>query len=66
MNRNERSRMLEDLIDQTSLTTVLEMLSEICYGKAEHLRINWQSPAQAKTWKADAKRVDTLSIKVTN
>lgn len=33
---------LEALIDQTSLSSVFEALSEICNEKAEHLQANWQ------------------------
>jgi hypothetical protein len=66
MNRNERSKLLEDMIDQVSLTTVLEMLSEVCYAKAEQLRTNQQDSTQALAWDQDAKRVDALSFKIWN
>lgn len=33
---------LETMIDDTSLSVVLDALAEICEGKAQHLQENWQ------------------------
>ena len=41
---------LEDLIDEHSLRSVLEALSEICSAKSEHTRSNRQDPTLAKRW----------------
>jgi len=44
------SERLERFIDTSSLAGVLEIIEDICYGKAEHIRSNWQDEAMAKSW----------------
>lgn len=41
---------LEALIDRWGAHTVLAELSDIAYGKSEHLRSNWQDEPAAKLW----------------
>jgi len=41
---------LERMIDEHGLQAVLDALTDICWGKAEHLRTNWQDAASAKGW----------------
>lgn len=55
---------LEILIDEVGLTSVLEMISGICYDKAEHLRSNWQDSAAAKQWEKDGAEIQILSCTV--
>ena len=50
METAELENHLEALIDATSLDQVVEALRVICYCKADHLRVNWQDPAGARTW----------------
>ena len=53
---------LEELIDSNSLASVVYALSEICWGKADHLRTNWQDHASALAWEQMGKRLETTSI----
>jgi len=41
---------LEAMIDQSSLSWVLDMLAVICSQKAEHIRENWQDYDLARRW----------------
>ena len=50
--------ILEELVDQHSLATVLEALATICYGKAAHLRENWQDASSALEWDRAARYLD--------
>lgn len=49
---------LEDIIDREGIQSVLGALEEICYGKAEHLRANWQDENQAKAWESVSKFIN--------
>jgi hypothetical protein len=60
VNPQER-QTLESLVDKYSLAQVIENLAEICYGKAEHLRTNWQDEQSAKYWERNGKRLDRLT-----
>lgn len=44
------SDSLESLIDGHTLPVVLETISEICHGKAEHIAANWQDEPMAMDW----------------
>lgn len=57
---------LEELVDASSLGDVLRTLVDICHGKAEHLRSNWQDHESAKAWMHDAKLIGTAASKVIN
>jgi hypothetical protein len=48
------------MIDRTSLSEVMEMLGEICYGKAEHLEIDWRDKAAAEDWRFNAGKIEEL------
>jgi hypothetical protein len=49
---------LEGMVDTYGLNLVLEMLSEICGEKGEHLRANWQDEIAARRWDKAARRLD--------
>jgi hypothetical protein len=49
---------LEDIIDKSTLEDVVHALVNICNGKAEHLRENWQDNQAAKQWELAGKRLD--------
>lgn len=51
-------KILEDMIDSNDLQTVLATLVEICRGKAEHLRDNWQDNTASKAWDHAARKID--------
>ena len=55
---------LETLIDAHGLRNVLESLAIICYGKAEHLRANWQDDVAARVWESDARKIDKCAARV--
>ena len=54
---------LEGFIDQSSLEHVLELLSVICWEKADHIRLNWQHPDCAVLWERAGNRLAGLSAK---
>jgi hypothetical protein len=55
---------LERLIDQTSLSAVLDALQTICDGKAEHLQSNWQDAGAAKNWTRAGGSIYTLRARI--
>lgn len=54
----EQKLSLESMIDSDDLPSVLNAISEICDGKAEHLVTNWQDPASARLWSRAGKVID--------
>src|ERR1700731_964697 len=57
----EQKLILESLIDSSSLADVLESLSEIADGKAQHIAENWQDSALAAQWNRAASRIGTCA-----
>lgn len=57
---------LEALVDRCGLDKVVTALAEICWGKAEHLRSNWQDRATARLWDQAGKRLDSAATKVSD
>lgn len=55
---------LEMLVDRHGLFAVLDSLSGICGGKAEHLRGNWQDENAARDWEKAESAVDRAASKV--
>lgn len=55
---------LEKLIDKHSLKDVLHNLTQVCYGKAEHLRENWQDQDAAKKWESAGLTISRTADKV--
>jgi hypothetical protein len=64
MNKIQIPLQLEQAIDTIGLPQVLEHLANICYGKAEHLRENWQDEKSAKLWDKNANQLEKLSPKL--
>jgi hypothetical protein len=52
---------LESMIDDTSLTDVLNALVSVCGDKAEHLLSNWQDPMAAKCWAKMATAIERVA-----
>ena len=46
----ELENVLETLIDRNTLATVFEAIANVCHGKAEHLKANWQDSWGEKAW----------------
>ena len=55
---------LEDILDKSSMRNVLDALGEICYEKAEHIRINWQDEPLAKLWDKQGGKLKDVDILV--
>ena len=41
---------LEPIVDASSVSAILEALSDICHLKADHIKTNWQDLAMARQW----------------
>jgi hypothetical protein len=52
---------LETLIDACGLTDVLDVIGEICHGKADHIREAWQDETLASEWNGLGKSVDAIT-----
>lgn len=55
---------LEQAIDSIGLRRLLDLVTNICHEKADHVRTNWQDESMARAWERDAKRIDTCASKV--
>jgi hypothetical protein len=56
---------IEELIDRIGYELVLDLLSAICYLKAQHLRENWGDDPSARVWIDRARGMDVLAAKET-
>ena len=52
---------IESFIDTYGMASVLDVLSDIAYGKADHLRENWQDEFNARDWDKVAKAIGACS-----
>lgn len=41
---------LEQLIDKHGLTAIIDLICQICYEKADHIRLNYKDEPLAKLW----------------
>lgn len=62
--RREQLEQIEKLIDNITISQMVEMMSEICYEKAAHLRENWQDEKTAKIWDKNARQLSNISGKL--
>ena len=53
---------LEVFIDRVGLYDTMGLLYDICHGKAEHFRSNWQDENSAKAWERQAKYIDKTRV----
>lgn len=63
MTTSEQDK-LEAMIDTYGLFAVLDALSGICGGKAEHIQSNWQDNHLAKAWERAEKACDSAASKI--
>ena len=53
-----KEKLETEIVDKSDLTfgaiTVAELMSEICFDKADHLRANWQDKTGAEIWEKAA------------
>ncbi len=54
---------LEELVDTHTLAKVLDSLSTMCSGKADHVATNWQDKDLAKRWEVMGRLLDTVANK---
>lgn len=66
MNTRELLNELEQIVDKSNLSTVLNVLSEICYEKEDHLQSNWNDANTAKLWHNAGKIIDSANCKLIN
>ncbi|MBO3459476.1 hypothetical protein G7B40_012935 [Aetokthonos hydrillicola Thurmond2011] len=60
----EYMETLEALVNESTLSTILEMLERICHKKAENLRTHWQDEASAKLWEKAARQIEQINVDV--
>lgn len=56
--------ILERMIDSITLPQVLEIISEICDAKGQHIAENWQDNNMAKRWFQNAAMLAKLSPRI--
>jgi hypothetical protein len=56
--------VVEPVIDRLGLNDTIQGIAEICRGKAEHLRTNWQDATSARLWDRAASRLEKLSFEI--
>ena len=53
-----KEKLETEIVDKSDLTfgaiTVAELMTEICFEKADHLRANWQDEVGAEIWEKAA------------
>lgn len=54
---------IKTMIDGMSISGVLDILSQVCYEKAEDLRTDWQDPDTARAWEKVGRAVGKIRIK---
>jgi hypothetical protein len=64
MRREDRMRIIEELIDSVSVPELLDEISTICFLKAEHIAENWQDYLLAKVWERKGRLIQSLASKV--
>lgn len=57
MDRKQAAYDLEEMIDCLNIDVVLELISNVCDKKAEHVAELWQDHKQSKRWAHASKRV---------
>jgi hypothetical protein len=62
MNPIDLQRELESLLDQSSLPELITELAAICYGKADHIRTNWQDEQLADQWAKAAHKLCHVAV----
>jgi hypothetical protein len=57
-------KTLESMIEQHSISECLDALGQICFEKAEHIRVNGNDRKSAKTWEKDTVKLVRVSASV--
>jgi hypothetical protein len=66
LNANDTQRIIEELVDSTSVYDVLEALVTVCDAKAEHLRANWPDlpDSSALMWERMGHKLSMFNAKL--
>jgi hypothetical protein len=62
ITESDRNRLETEFVDNFGIGNTKDMLVDICYAKAEHIRTNWQDNDLAKQWERVAKQLDKLRL----
>lgn len=57
---------LEAMVDHYGLRSVLSILMNICFDKAEHVSTNWQDNPLAQAWTRDGNKLEGWHTEVEN
>jgi 3-methyladenine DNA glycosylase AlkC len=57
----ERTEVLEDMIDESSVAEILRDIEQVCYNKQEHILSNWQDDHLAERWFKIAQELQNAS-----
>ena len=66
MEDDEMQTELELMVDKTNLRSVLQLLMNICFDKAQYLETNWQDESGANSWNRDGNRLEGWYTQVEN
>jgi hypothetical protein len=55
---------LEQLIDENSLSGILEIIATIAHEKAEHLQVNWGAEVSAHVWTSAARKIERIASRI--
>jgi hypothetical protein len=58
MNKSQVKDTLESIIDQNSLSSLLQALAEVCEEKATHVQENWQDAVLSREWADAARKIE--------
>jgi hypothetical protein len=61
---NDMSLQLESLVDHAGLESILALLRDMCYAKANHIAVEWQDVALAKQWIAYGIHINSAACAV--
>ena len=60
----EYMEIVEGLVDELTLSAILEMLERTCHKKAENMRTHWQDEPSAKLWEKAARQIEQINVDV--
>jgi hypothetical protein len=60
----ELQQQLETVVDEHTLSSVLDNLALVCFAKSEHLQANWQDKNTAAAWDKAGGMIAKLASKI--
>lgn len=61
MTEQQQLALLEDMIDNSSVSKTLALVADICAAKADHIQHAWQDEGTARVWDSVAEEVAELA-----